>query len=238
MDGPSELSDTKIGLLLAAERLFATNGIAATTIRQINTEAGQKNSSAIHYHFGSRDAILDAIITFRVIPANNQRARLLEDARAATGGGVLSTETIIDILIKPSIDRFVASQGPHFTLRFMIQLRMNIEAWRRYERARQAWTLVELQDELRRARPDLPSHVIRSRFRKALNFSMFETAEIEGAEERLGARYSRDEATFRIAELRSILVTMLDAPIYARTAEALAKLPATVERSDSQTWNE
>ena len=70
MDAQTELSDTKMGLLLAAERLFATQGIAATTIRQINTEAGQKNSSAIHYHFGSRDAILDAIIAIRVAPAN------------------------------------------------------------------------------------------------------------------------------------------------------------------------
>lgn len=101
---------------------------------------------------------------------------------------------------------------------------MNIEAWRRYERERQAWTLVELQDELRRARPHLPAQVARGRFRNAVNFSMFEMAEIEGAEDRLGARYSRDEALFRIEELRSILVTMLDAPIPARTADALRKI--------------
>ncbi len=224
-----------MGLLLAAERLFATQGIAATTIRQINTEAGQKNSSAIHYHFGSRDAILDAIIAIRVTPANAQRAKLLEDARARTNGGPLSTEAIIDILLKPSIDRFSSTQGPHFTLRFLIQLRMNIEAWRRYERERQAWTLIDLQSELRRARPHLPAHIARNRFRNAVNFSMFEMAEIEGTEDRLGARYSRDEATFRIEELRSTLVAMLDAPIPARTAEALSRIPDTPQKSTSPT---
>ena len=55
-------TDTRTGLLLAAERLFALQGVAATTIRQINAAAGQRNQSAIHYHFGSRDGILDAIM--------------------------------------------------------------------------------------------------------------------------------------------------------------------------------
>jgi AcrR family transcriptional regulator len=224
VDAQTELSDTKMGLLLAAERLFATQGIAATTIRQINTEAGQKNSSAIHYHFGSRDAILDAIIAIRVAPANAHREQLLAEARAAANGGPLSTETIIHLLMKPGIDRFIDTQGPHYSQRFLIQLRMNIEAWRRYERERQAWTLIELQQELHRARPMLPPQVVRSRFRSAVNFSMFEMAEIEGAEDRLGERYSRDEAIFRIEELKSVLITMLDAPIPARTADALAKI--------------
>lgn len=232
MDGQIELSDTKMGLLLAAERLFATQGIAATTIRQINTEAGQKNSSAIHYHFGSRDAILDAIIAIRVTPANAQRVKLLEDARAKSDGDAMTTETIIDILLKPGIDRFLNTEGPNFSQRFLIQLRMNIEAWRRYERDRQAWTLIELQDELRRSRPHLPPHIVRNRFRNAVNFSMFEMAEIEGAEDRLGPRYSRDEASFRIEELRSNLTAMLDAPIPARTAEALSKITASPKKSD------
>jgi len=234
MDGQAELSDTKMELLLAAERLFAKQGIAATTIRQINLEAGQKNSSAIHYHFGSRDAILDAIIAIRVAPANAKRVRLLKEALSATGGAALSAESIVDILLKPSIDRFTEQQGPHFTLRFLIQLRMNIEAWRRYERERQAWTLVELQNELRRARPYLPPQVVRNRFRNAINFTMFEMAEIEGAEERLGARYSREEAAFRIEELKAILLAMLDAPVSARTGEALAKIPDAPKQSDRE----
>ncbi|WP_088625812.1 helix-turn-helix domain-containing protein [Oceanicola sp. 22II-s10i] len=227
MDIETELSDTKMGLLLAAERLFATNGIAATTIRQINTEAGQKNSSAIHYHFGSRDAILDAIVAVRVTPANTERERLLAEARAEADGQPLSPETIIDLLMKPGISRFLDTQGPHFSQRFLIQLRMDIDTWRRYEREHLAWTLNDLQAELRRARPFLPASVVRGRFRNAVNFSMFEMAEIESAEERLGGRFSREEAIFRIEELKSILVAMLDAPIPPRTAVALEKVMAS-----------
>lgn len=221
MDGDIEMSDTKMDLLLAAERLFAIQGLAATTIRQINVEAGQKNSSAIHYHFGSRDAILDAILAFRVTPANELRARLLEEARA--GGEPLTTETIIRLLIQPGVDRFLNTQGPHFTHRFLTQLRMDFAAWRRYERKHMVWTLSELLAELRRTRPLLPEQVARGRFRSAVNFSMFEMAEVEAAEGRLGMRFSRDEALFRIEELRSELVAMLDAPVPAQTFAALER---------------
>lgn len=224
MDAHNELSDTKLDLLLAAERLFATQGIAATTIRQINTAAGQKNSSAIHYHFGSRDAILDAIFAIRLAPSNTQRAQLLEEARAAAGGEPLSTETIINLLVKPMKDRFVRSQGPHFTQRFLIQLRMNKEIWGRYRTENRSWQLTEIQEELCRARPYLPVEVVRGRFRNALNFGMFEMSEIEEAEDRLGERYSREEALFRIEELKAVLVAMLDAPVTNRTAEALQKI--------------
>lgn len=224
MDAANELSDTKMGLLLAAERLFATQGIAATTIRQINAEAGQKNSSAIHYHFGSRDAILDAIVALRVTPANNRRAVLLAEAREAAGGGPLSVETIIDMLMRPGLDRLLNTEGPHFAQRFTLQLRMNLDTWRRYEREHMAWTLDDLQRELRRARPYVPAQVLRGRFRSAINYSMFTMSEIEFAESHLGDRYSRDEAMFRIEELISTLVAMLNAPVSPGTSEALERV--------------
>ncbi|MWB76645.1 TetR family transcriptional regulator [Pseudooceanicola sp. 216_PA32_1] len=224
MDAANELSETKMGLLLAAERLFATQGIAATTIRQINTEAGQKNSSAIHYHFGSRDAILDAIVALRVTPANQERAKLLEDARREAGDKPLTTDRIVHLLMDPGINRLMHTQGPHFSQRFILQLRMNFDTWRRYEREHLAWTLDDLQFELRRARPYVPVQVLRSRFRSAINFSMFSMAEIEVAENRLGDRFSRDEAEFRIEELISSLIAIIDAPITPGTAASLEKV--------------
>ena len=39
-----------------AERLFAMNGVEGVTLREIQAEAGQSNSSVITYHFGSRPA--------------------------------------------------------------------------------------------------------------------------------------------------------------------------------------
>lgn len=219
-----ELTEAQRSLLLAAERVFALQGIAGTTIRQINAAAGQKNSSAIHYHFGSRDAILDAIMALRVTPVNHQRAKMIRDALAATNGMPLSIETIIDMLMKPMIDRFLHTEGPHFTQRFILNLRMDMDAWRRYQRKHKAWTLDDLQRELRRARPYIPTQILRSRFRNVVNFSMFAMSEIEHAESRLGERYSREESIFRIEELTGELIAMIDAPVTAKTAQALHNL--------------
>ena len=42
-------------------KLFSEKGVAAVSMRTINTEAGTKNKSAVHYHFGNKDGILKAI---------------------------------------------------------------------------------------------------------------------------------------------------------------------------------
>ena len=54
-------ADTKDRLLDAAQRLFARDGVQGARIRQINDLAGQLNPSALHYHFGSRMAVLEAL---------------------------------------------------------------------------------------------------------------------------------------------------------------------------------
>ena len=53
---------TKDRLLDAAQRLFARDGVHGARIRDINALAGQRNPSALHYHFGSREALLEAIL--------------------------------------------------------------------------------------------------------------------------------------------------------------------------------
>jgi AcrR family transcriptional regulator len=55
-------ADTKQRLLRAGEQLFARDGIYRARIRDINALAGQRNSSALHYHFGSRDGLANAIM--------------------------------------------------------------------------------------------------------------------------------------------------------------------------------
>ncbi|MGB0922135.1 MAG: TetR/AcrR family transcriptional regulator [Alphaproteobacteria bacterium] len=52
---------TKEALLEAASTLFAERGVEKTTIRDINQRAGQKNNSALQYHFGSKDGLIEAL---------------------------------------------------------------------------------------------------------------------------------------------------------------------------------
>jgi AcrR family transcriptional regulator len=57
-------SHTRQLLLRTAERLFADAGIARTSTRQITAEAGASRD-AIHYHFGSKSALVAAIVDAR-----------------------------------------------------------------------------------------------------------------------------------------------------------------------------
>jgi len=66
----------ELALILAAERLFAERGIDGVALRQINSAANQKNMSAAHYHFGSRDGLVEAVLMHR-LPALDARRRAL-----------------------------------------------------------------------------------------------------------------------------------------------------------------
>ena len=62
----------------AAERLVAERGLAALTLRDVQTEAGQANKSAAQYHFGSREGLLAAVVESRMRPAGERRRELLD----------------------------------------------------------------------------------------------------------------------------------------------------------------
>lgn len=48
---------TRERLLDAAERLWGERGVEAVSLREIRLEAGQRNSSALQFHFGDRDGL-------------------------------------------------------------------------------------------------------------------------------------------------------------------------------------
>lgn len=74
--------DTKERILDAAERLFAAEGFHSTPLRALTAEAGA-NLAAVNYHFGSKEALLEAVIERRLVPLNNIRREKLEGVREA-----------------------------------------------------------------------------------------------------------------------------------------------------------
>ncbi|MDJ0341367.1 TetR family transcriptional regulator [Streptomyces sp. H10-C2] len=57
--------ETRRKLLRAAEELFAAKGVDGALTRDITRLAGQSNPSAVQYHFGSRQGLLDAVMAGR-----------------------------------------------------------------------------------------------------------------------------------------------------------------------------
>lgn len=71
-----------------AERLFGEFGYSATSLRQIIAEAGV-NLAAIHYHFGSKEELLDEVILRKATPVNAERMARLDALKQPTVQGVL-----------------------------------------------------------------------------------------------------------------------------------------------------
>ncbi|HEB54200.1 MAG TPA: TetR/AcrR family transcriptional regulator [bacterium] len=69
--------DTKDTILDAAESLFAEQGFAATSLRQLTTRAGV-NLAAVNYHFGGKEELARAVLLRRIQPINDERLRRLD----------------------------------------------------------------------------------------------------------------------------------------------------------------
>jgi len=71
------MKDTRSKILDTAERLFAARGIDAVSLREINASAGV-SPSVLHYHFGGRDALIEAMLERRLPALGAQRAAMLD----------------------------------------------------------------------------------------------------------------------------------------------------------------
>lgn len=83
---PKTPGSTPERIVATAERLFAERGIEAVSLRDITNACGA-NSAAIHYHFGSKDELLRAILEHRAAELAKRRDAYLvrvEQARRPT----------------------------------------------------------------------------------------------------------------------------------------------------------
>lgn len=95
---------TRERILATAERLFAEAGIAATSLRTITAAAGV-NLAAVNYHFGSKDALVEAVYRRHLEPLNAARLRNLERLESAAGGRPLDVETIVRAFVEPLMEQ-------------------------------------------------------------------------------------------------------------------------------------
>ena len=86
---------TRERILETAEELFGHQGFAGTSFRQITSKA-EVNLAAIHYHFGSKKGLFEAVLARRIGPLRDERLRRLEALESVAGGRPLALESIID----------------------------------------------------------------------------------------------------------------------------------------------
>ncbi len=106
MTGEGRGDRTRRTMIDAAERLIAERGLAALSLREVAVEAGQRNHSAVQYHFGSRDSLVEAIFDARATPIDAAREVLLAELTAE--GAVGDLARLCDVAVRPLAEAVAA----------------------------------------------------------------------------------------------------------------------------------
>ena len=124
LDKPG-VQDTKTKLILAAEKLFAIHGIEAVALRQITQAAGQRNESALQYHFGSREALIEAIFERRMSVIDQHRNEFLDGLEGE--GRIDDVRALVEALVYPMCGRIRHWTGENYYNRFLAEVQRSMK---------------------------------------------------------------------------------------------------------------
>jgi AcrR family transcriptional regulator len=145
------MSATKDKILDTAERLIGEQGYDATSLRHVIAEAGV-NLAAVHYHFGSKEELLDAVVLRKAAPVNEARLARLTRVEEEAGDGPPNLEKVLESFLIPTAE--AASRNPGFVRlmgRMLAEGMMPQIVERHFQPAAQRFVAA-----LRRALPHLP----------------------------------------------------------------------------------
>jgi AcrR family transcriptional regulator len=148
-------------LLDSAERLFAEHGLEGVSLRTINVEAGL-SPAALHYHFGTKKALVEALLE-RQMPALMERRRRLLDALADRPEPP-SARDVLTALIQPQVE--LLTEGGEPGLRYMRLIhRLHADGDLDPQFVMERWPggVDRLVPLLRKASPKLPLSLIQLR---------------------------------------------------------------------------
>lgn len=115
---------TRNALMRAAEKLIAERGLENVTIRDILSEADQKNTSALQYHFKHLKGLIAATQADRARLVQAKRAELLEELLDSNPNPEL--REICTMMVRPAFDlatsrvdfrRYIKAFGHELALR-------------------------------------------------------------------------------------------------------------------------
>ena len=104
------VSETQTRILDAAEELFLLHGFEGASMRMLTARAGV-NLAAINYHFGSKDALIEAVLRRRLDPMNASRIVALDHLEEQAAGRPLAPEAIIGAFVGTSLRMIEDARG-------------------------------------------------------------------------------------------------------------------------------
>jgi AcrR family transcriptional regulator len=203
---------TKEQLVLTAERLFAIHGLDGVSLRQISSEAGNANNSAVQYHFGSKDRLVQAIFEYR-IPSIARRRRILAAER-----GAADLRSCVEAYLLPVLEE--AEDIDSYYLSFLMQLQQYGLSEHPFEQLPDEFKQPTL-DFIKRVSAflvDVPKALRASRTMQALSICTHLAADRQLARRHGAPVYPY---ALHVAELLDGVIGFLEAPVSQATLEAL-----------------
>ena len=115
---PRRAEDTRHKLIRAAEELFAERGVGAASLREINRHAGQRNATALQYHFVNRAGLVSAVLAKHRDDVESRRHAMLDRYDAAPA----DLRALAAALVVPEAEKLEDPDGGPEYLRIMAQL--------------------------------------------------------------------------------------------------------------------
>lgn len=119
---PTPPDDAKRALIHAAETIFARDGIEGASLREIAAAAGQRNHHAVQYHFGTREALVQAVFSYRMWQMEARRVVMLGDQPDEA----IDLRTLIGTVFLPQIE-LIDAHGDYAYAAFLSQYLMRHE---------------------------------------------------------------------------------------------------------------
>lgn len=120
-------ADLRSAILDAAERLFSAHGFYGVTTRQVAAEAGV-DAALIHYYFGTKRELFDAVFARRAEVLNSVRLSALR-AYEAQYAGQLSAVGAMQAFIGPMIEMSLTGEPGWKNYFRLVALVNNTPAW-------------------------------------------------------------------------------------------------------------
>lgn len=210
---------------MEALRLFAERGINGVSVRDIVSASGLRNSSSIHYYFGTKEALVKELVVDIARHTDIKRNRVLDEIEA--DGGPASVAEVVRVLIETSIDRPGDTAGQSGAtrgyMRFIMMLQLNhLRIFNEAVAVENKWNSGYLRclDYLRQLLPDIPREILNQRF-------IFMTLSVgtalsarEGAMESPGHSNRLWGTRYALENLIDTVCGMLEQPPSATTKEA------------------
>lgn len=214
--------NTYVQLIEAAERLFGQRGLDGVTLKEITRAAGQRNESALHYHFGSKRKLVQAIFAYRGERIDRRRVALLDELER--DGKLDDLRAVIEATMRPVAEQMRQPDGHSFIL-FAAQIANDPASDIPAGAAHSPLQGIQRANDLLGAiLGDLPPDILRLRLRALieLTFSTFSTwLRTQSGNAHQAVRHTPEAHALFVSNFIDSLAAMMSAPLSPQTKRAL-----------------